>query len=277
METRRMCPHCRAFITTKDRICPYCNEEVGGRAIDRRNPADVLGGLIPGNRFATTMILVANFGLFIATVLYSMGSGNSSAFMDLDIRTLYRFGAKYPPSMLAGEWWRLVTAGFLHGGLIHICMNSWVLYDLGAQVEELYGPNRLLVFYLIATVTGFAASTFWSPAVSVGASAGLFGLIGVMIALGLRSNTALGAAIRGMYIRWAVYGLLFGLLPYFHVDNAAHVGGLAGGFVAAYLAGIPGTARDTSDRFWTWAGRASLVVIFYCFFRMYLSFSHVLQ
>ena len=277
MDNRRMCPQCRAFITAKDRVCPYCNEEVGERAIDRRSPADILGGLIPHNRFATVMILVVNFGLYIASVLYSMSSGNAGAFMDLDGQTLYRFGAKYPPSILAGEWWRLVTAGFLHGGLIHIAMNSWVLYDLGAQVEELFGSSRFLVFYLIATISGFAASTFWSPAISVGASAGMFGLIGVMIALGVQSRTAMGEAIRGMYVRWAIYGLLFGLLPYFHVDNAAHIGGLAGGFIGGYLAGVPGAVRVARETAWTWASRASLVVILYCFFRMYLSFANVPQ
>ncbi|MEO7649476.1 MAG: rhomboid family intramembrane serine protease [Bryobacteraceae bacterium] len=277
MDNRRMCPQCRAFITAKDRVCPYCNEEVGARAIDQRSPADVLGGLIPQNRFATVMILVVNVGLYVASVLYSMSSGNAGAFMDLDAQTLFRFGAKYPPSVLGGEWWRLVTAGFLHGGLIHIGMNSWVLYDLGAQVEELFGSSRFMVFYLVATIGGFAASTFWSPAISVGASAGMFGLIGVMIALGIQSRTAMGEAIRGMYIRWAVYGLLFGLLPYFHVDNAAHIGGLAGGFACGYLAGVPGTVRVARETVWIWAGRVSVAVILYCFFRMYLSFANVPQ
>jgi len=55
-----------------------------------------------------------------------------------------------------------VTAGFLHGGLLHIAMNSWVLYDLGAEVESIYGPYRFIVFYLLSTVGGFLASTFWS-------------------------------------------------------------------------------------------------------------------
>ena len=134
-----MCPHCRAFITNKDRTCPYCNESVGARAIDRRNPAALLGGLIPHARFNTVVILVINFGLFLATALYSMGAGNGDAFWNIDVGTLVAFGAKYNAGLAAGQWWRLVTAGFLHGGLLHILMNSWVLFDLGAQVEEIYG------------------------------------------------------------------------------------------------------------------------------------------
>ncbi|MEZ5365296.1 MAG: rhomboid family intramembrane serine protease [Bryobacterales bacterium] len=62
-----------------------------------------------------------------------------------------------------GQWWRLITAGFLHGGIFHILMNSWVLYDLGAQVEHIYGTSRYLAIYLISSIGGFAASLFGLP------------------------------------------------------------------------------------------------------------------
>jgi membrane associated rhomboid family serine protease len=268
-----MCPHCRAFITNKDRVCPYCNEQVGPRAIDQRSPADVLGGLIPHERFTTTIFLVINFGLFVAMVIYSMGIGNSGAFMNLDLRTLYQFGAKFQESVLRGEWWRLMTAGFLHGGLMHIAMNSWVLYDLGTQVEEIYGTSRYVVFYLLSNVGGFLLSAYWSAAPSVGASAALMGLIGAMIALGVRSKTSMGAAIRGQYIRWAVYILLFGLLPYFHIDNAAHIGGLATGFAVAYVAGTPRISTSSTELAWRWTAWALVALTVYSFAKMYLSFS----
>ena len=71
-----MCPHCRAFITTDDRVCPYCNTPVGPRAVDRRQPADLMGGLIPHARFTTTVLLLINGGLYIAMVLSSMNSGH---------------------------------------------------------------------------------------------------------------------------------------------------------------------------------------------------------
>ncbi len=267
-----MCPHCRAFITTNDRICPYCQTEVGPRAVDRRNPGAILGGLIPQAHFTTAMILLLNFGLYAATALYSMRSGGGGGWMDIDGLTLFRFGAKYRQAIFAGQWWRLVTAGFLHGGLLHIMMNSWVLFDLGAQVEQVYGARRLLVFYFVATIAGFAASTWWSPALSVGASAGLFGLIGAMIALGARYKTSMGLAIRGMYIRWAVYGLLFGLLPGLRVDNAAHIGGLAAGFGMAYVAGLPSIRNTPSERVWRIASYAAILITVYCFLQMVLWF-----
>jgi rhomboid protease GluP len=271
-----MCPHCRAFITDKDRVCPYCNEPVGARAIDRRTPGAVLGGLIPQERFTTTMILVISVGLYLATVVHSMGLGNSGALMNIDGQTLYQFGAKFRESILQGEWWRLVTAGFLHGGLMHIAMNLWVLYDLGPQVEEVFGTARYVVIYLVATAGGFLASTYWADTLSIGASAALFGLIGAMIALGVRSQTSMGLAIRGLYIRYAIGGLLFGLLPYFHIDNAAHIGGLVAGFVTAYLAGTP-RFSGPREQIWRWAAWASVAVAAYCFLKMYLSFAHLPQ
>ncbi len=199
-----MCPHCRAFITTKDRVCPYCNEAVAPRQVSRDDSSALIGGFIPHFRFNTMIILLVNFGLYMATTLYSMRAGNPEAFMNLDVRTLILFGAKWNLGLIQGEWWRLVTAGFLHGGIIHILMNSWVLFDLGAQVEEVYGTSRMLVIYFLSTIFGYLASAEWSAAVSVGASAALFGLIGAMIALGVRHRNPMGTAIRGMYMRGAV-------------------------------------------------------------------------
>jgi rhomboid protease GluP len=222
------------------------------------------------------LILLVNFGLYAATTIYSMQAmQNGSAVFNIDRRTLVLFGAKYNPFIVAGQWWRLVTAGFLHGGILHILMNSWVLFDLGAQVEEIYGTSRLLAIYFVATVLGFAASAWWSPAISVGASAGLFGLIGAMIALGVTHRSALGDAIRGMYLRWAIYGLLFGMLPGFAIDNAAHIGGLAGGFGLAYLAGLPRYEGSRVELFWRIAAYACLGITALSFVKMFVWFVSV--
>ncbi len=268
-----MCPHCRAFITTSDRICPYCNEAVGPRAVDRRNPADILGGFIPHARFNTVLILLVNFVLYAATAVYSMRAGDGGP-MGIDARTLVEFGAKYAPLMALGQWWRLVTAGFLHGGLLHIAMNSWVLFDLGAQVEEVYGASRMWVIYLVSSVCGFYVSALWNPASpSVGASAALFGLIGSMIALGARHRSALGSAIRGLYVRWAVYGLLFSLFP--GIDMAAHIGGLASGFGIAYLAGTPRLETSPTERIWRVAAWLCILVTVGSFIKMYVAFTQM--
>ena len=272
MDPRRMCPHCRAFITIKDRVCPYCNEAVAPRQASRSDSQELVGGFIPHFRFNTTIILLLNFGLYIATTIFSMRAGNPEAFMNLDIRTLVSFGAKWNMGLAQGEWWRLVTAGFLHGGLFHILMNSWVLFDLGAQVEEVYGSSRMLVIYFISTVGGFYASFLWSSAVSMGASAGLMGLVGAMIALGTRHRNAMGAAIRGMYIRGAVVCLAFGMIGAFHVDNAAHIGGLSAGFAIAYLAGTPGREGGI-ENVWHIASWCCILITIVSFVKMYLWFA----
>jgi len=244
-----MCPHCRAFITNKDRTCPYCNEPVGARAIDRRNPSAILGGIIPHARFTTIVILLINFGLFLATALYSMGAGNGEALWNIDVDTLVAFGAKY------------------NAGLV----------DLGAQVEEIYGAARMLVVYFVATVAGFYVSAVWSPAPSVGASAALMGLIGAMIALGVHHRNPLGSSIRATYIRWAIYIILFGLLPGLHVDNAAHIGGLAAGFGIAYLAGSPRLESSWTEKLWRGAAWVCVLLTALSFLKMYLWFAHMAQ
>jgi rhomboid protease GluP len=171
-----------------------------------------------------------------------------------------------------GQWWRLVTAGFLHGGLLHILMNCWVLFDLGAQVEDIYGASRMWVIYLVSSVFGFYVSMVWNPAApSVGASAALFGLIGAMIALGVRHRNPMGAAIRGMYIRWAVYGLIFSLIP--GIDMAAHIGGIVAGFGVGYLAGAPGPEDAASEPIWRVAAWLCILVTVVSFVKMVLAFS----
>jgi rhomboid protease GluP len=270
MDSRRMCPHCRAFITTKDRVCPYCNETVGPSAAARNESSGgFIGGFIPQARFNTVMILLINAGLYAATSIYSMKAGRGDA-MNLDSQTLVDFGAKFTPYIAMGQWWRLVTAGFLHGGLLHILMNSWVLFDLGAQVEELYGASRMLVIYFISSVGGFYVSALWAAGPSVGASAALFGLIGAMIVMGMRHSSTLGDHVKGLYIRWAIYGLLFGLLPGLNIDNAAHIGGLASGFVVAWLAGQPRSADSLTERFWRVAAWMCILITAICFLKMYL-------
>lgn len=259
-----MCPQCRAFITSKDRVCPYCGEKVGPRAIDLRSGSEVLMGFLPSARFATVMILLVDFALFAGTLGGGQGLFSAGAETGFHVFRLH-------------QWYRLVTAGFLHGGWLHILMNAWVLFDLGAQVEEIYGPPRFLVFFLISSTLGFLASAFFNaPMVpSVGSSAGIFGLIGAMIALGVRTRSALGQAIRGQYIRWAIYGLLFGLLP--GIDNTAHVGGLVSGFAMGYLAGTPRLPGSREENIWQGLAAACVAATLYSFYQLYLHIPTVTQ
>ena len=252
VETRRMCPNCRAFITTSDKVCPYCEVKLQAPAAARRAPADLLGGLIPHARFTTIVILLINAGLYLAEALPGLIAGNDATGLPLSLA-----GAKIGPYIHAGQWWRLLTAGFLHGGILHLLMNSWVLFDLGAATEEAYGTSRYLVFYVVSTITGFYASYLWHPfGNSVGSSAGIFGLLGTLIALGVRDKSSYGAALRSHYLQWGVYALLLSAL-FPATDNAAHIGGVAGGFAIAYIAGTP-RLTGYGERLWQFAGAAAV-------------------
>lgn len=268
-----MCPNCRAFITDKDKICPYCNEAVGPRYSERANVGAVIGGFIPHARFNTMLLLLINAGLYVATVLFCAKLGVSSGFGEIDGRVLYAFGAKIGLQYMDGQWWRLVTAGFLHGSILHILMNSWVLFDLGAETEAIYGASRMWVIYFVSSVGGFLASAWWNPGISIGASAGLCGLVGAMIALGVRHRNPMGAAIRGMYIRWAVYILIFGVMVN-GIDNAAHMGGLAVGFGLGYVAGTP-RAAGGAEGLWQAASWCCVILTVFSFLKMWLWFSHL--
>jgi rhomboid protease GluP len=259
-----MCPNCRAFITTDDKVCPYCDQPVGMKAVDRRAAADTMAGLTQGDRFLTNIILLINVGLYVATLLYSSDGRGIS--MDPSGNALFAFGAKEGYAIIGRlQWWRLITAGFLHGNILHIGMNSWVLFDLGPRVNEVFGSYRYLVIYFVATVAGFAASLYWAPRVlSIGASAGLSGLIGAMIALGTREKHSVIGMERGRYIQWMVLVLAQGFIIN-GIDTAAHIGGFVGGFVVAYAAG---GRSSGGDEVWKTLAWVCLAITAYAFFRM---------
>lgn len=266
MDPRRMCANCRAFITIDDKTCPYCGIAVGPRAIDRREAANAMAGLVAADRFTTTILLLINTAMFLFTLLRSSGGGGLA--LDPGGQALVDLGGKFNPYIAQGQWWRLVTAGFLHGGIFHFLMNSWVLWDLAPNVEHAFGTYRFLVIYFVSNFVGFAASMYWTPALSIGASAALSGLIGAMIALGTRERHTLAGAMRGAYIRWVVQILAIGFL-FPGIDNAAHVGGLAGGFAVAYAAGIPKHTR-ADESLWRTLAWIAIAVTAYAFFQMFL-------
>ena len=128
-------------------------------------------------------------------------------------------------------WWTLITAIYLHGGLLHIFFNMMWVRQLGPVVEELFGPFRLFAIFTVAGITGFIASTLAGHAFTLGASGSIFGLLAAAIAYGRRAGAQL---FTRQFLQWA--GLLFVMgfvMP--GVDNWAHGGGFIGGYAAAYV------------------------------------------
>ena len=181
----------------------------------------------------TQVIFGANIAVFLATALASGSAINISGEVN------FHYGANFGPYTLSGEWWRLLTYMFLHGGAMHIFFNMWCLWDLGRLCESLYGRWTFAGIYLITGVSGGLASIAWNPRVlSVGASGAIFGLAGALIAsfyLGEFSlpRVAISGTLRSLVI-FAVFNLGFGQL-FGGIDNACHIGGLVSGLVLGAL------------------------------------------
>lgn len=182
-----------------------------------------------GKPFFTYLFLLVQITVFLLMELNG-GSTNSS--------TLIKFGAKLNPLIIEGEWWRFFTPLVLHIGFLHLIMNSIALYFLGPLVEKIYGNGRFLFIYLFAGFSGSVASFVFSPHLSAGASGAIFGCFGALLYFGFVYPKVFFRTM-GMNIIVVIgINLAFGFtVP--GIDNAGHLGGLAGGFLAAGAVHFP--------------------------------------
>lgn len=146
------------------------------------------------------------------------------------------------PSLASGEVWRLLTSMYLHGGLLHLIVNMVSLNAVGKLAERLYGTGLFAIIYVAAGLAGGLTSWAWSSTPTVGASGALFGTLGALVALHVRPSRQLppgiGEALWKSLLPWLVLNVVIGLtLP--NIDNAAHAGGFAGGFLVALFIGVP--------------------------------------
>jgi membrane associated rhomboid family serine protease len=152
---------------------------------------------------------------------------------------LVAWGSNFGRLTLGGQWWRLVTSTFLHGSLLHLLFNMVVLWQAGRLAERIFGSLRFSGLYLIAGVAGSLGSVLWNPHVnSVGASGAIFGIVGGLLAFIRRENSGVPptvvADLRASLLPFLLFNIVAGFL-YPHTDNAAHIGGLAGGFLAGFV------------------------------------------
>ncbi len=179
--------------------------------------------------WVTPLLVLANAAVWVVMV------ASGVHFFSPTIADLLGWGANYAPLTTAGQWWRLETATFLHIGLLHIAFNMYVLWDVGRLVERLVGNLSFLAMYLVSGLAGSLASTWWNPyVVSAGASGAVFGVFGCLLGvLVLRRGVVPRAAVAGIAKNaglFVLYNVAFGLaVP--GIDMAAHLGGLAAGFV----------------------------------------------
>lgn len=176
--------------------------------------------------------------------------------INFSVPLLVAFGAKSNPDIIRGEWWRLETATFVHGGLLHILLDGYALFILGQLLEGIYGHRKFFIIYTISGLLASFSSFRFSNAVSVGASGAIFGLAGAGIVMGIRHRSQLPSWFARQVgiglIPFAVLNLLLGF-SIAGIDNFAHLGGLTGGVIAGLV--IPPNAfsppRTTLSRLLT--------------------------
>ena len=179
----------------------------------------------------TYALLAINFLLWV-TLEISGGSANAQVLID--------FGALSAPLVVDGEYWRLFTAMFLHAGIMHILANSLSLFIFGQIVERTYGHGRFVLVYLLAGLFGSVASlSLNSTAVGVGASGAVFGIVGALAAYFVANRRVMGDLGRqnlmGLLMLVGI-NVVFGLTSP-GIDNWAHMGGLASGFLLGMALG----------------------------------------
>jgi membrane associated rhomboid family serine protease len=232
-------------------LCDRC----AGRATSRARLRLNAGALMSSP--ATTLLIAINTAVFLGMVL----SGGSPMGFGPDIT--FRWGANVGPYTFSGEYWRLLTAGFVHGGLIHFALNMWCLWSLGQLSERLFGSAATLAIYVLTGVGGAMLSIGVNPMRSeVGASAAIFGIAGAVLSGIKFSNVPLASIHRrqlfSSLIFFVIFNLSFGLLP--GIDNLAHLGGLVSGFLfGAPLASAAASGKKTLE--WGAILLATLVLI----------------
>ena len=178
--------------------------------------------------------LVVSIHLVLGAVMWSRGQvGLIGALLaERGPNLLVRCGAMRAPKIDAGELWRLVSCVFLHGDGLHILLNALALFALGRLCEALYGPSRFLWLFLLSGVCGACFSWLGGNATSVGASGGIFGLMGASIVFGWRYRHRLpepmSVFLRRKLAPWVVVNLVIGAVVPF-IDNLGHTGGSSAG------------------------------------------------
>ena len=236
-----ICTSCGVLVGVNDDTCYNCG---------RRNPgmwgfAPVLRalgrdlGFVP---FVTGTCVI----VYVLTIIASRGTlnqGGMLSFLGPNPRALFLFGASGAiPVFVAGRWWTVLSAAWLHAGLLHILFNMMALRQLGPATAEFYGPARTAIIYTAGAIAGFALSSFagaFIPSVlflrgsqlTIGASAPISGLIGALMYYGRRTGSHI---VRSEATRYVMMLVFYGfLMP--GIDNYAHAGGFGGGYLAALI------------------------------------------
>lgn len=183
--------------------------------------------------FMTQALIGINVLVFVAMVATGVH------LMEPTVGDLLKWGANFGGKTIGGEWWRILTCCFIHIGLIHLLLNMWVLADVGILMERMFGNWRFLGLYLFSGLTGSLASLFWNPLLtSAGASGAIFGVYGALLGVLVRRSSTIPvealSSLRSSGLSFVGFNLFYGMM-HPNIDSAAHLGGLAGGFLCGLV------------------------------------------
>ena len=292
----KRCAHCGAWIPAEATMCSACGtSDVDGTRDRGGGGGRRVAVRMPRGWTVTRVIVWANVAYLLFAVFAQARWAEAHGYRFSVLRSLISFNGLTKGNELAGwydhadvahgQWWRLVTAFFLHGGLIHIGMNMWVLSRIGPFLEDLLGSVRYLVVYLVSGIGSTAAISIWFVYVlgqkgsypMVGASGAIFGILGALATYTLRAGNARGRAL-GMAL-WRDIGLMLFLgviVPV--ISNTGHVGGLIPGVAFGLLVGSRFGDRLRPDGQRTWmaaAGLLSAFVVIALAHGMYFALQHI--
>lgn len=246
-----VCVFCNQLISVDNSICPYCghkNPSLWGYSRSLRRLGTDLG--------FTSIVIWGCIALYLATLLTDFGNIHSSGVFDFlspSNRSLLIFGASGAiPVFELGRWWTVLSAGWLHGNLLHIAFNLLWISRFASEVAQAFGSGRLVIIYTVATVIGFLLSSLTGQVLqgipvlqgasfTVGSSAGLFGLLGALVAYGQITGKF---AVKYQALTYAVVMFVFGLIMSEGTDNWAHFGGFSGGYIMSKTGGVDPRHRE---------------------------------
>lgn len=184
---------------------------------------------------ATSTILVAIFIMFGVELMTGIPFAHVT---DAAIPKLVALGMITPTTIANGEYWRLFMAMFLHIGILHIMLNAWALYELGAVFEIMFGSRRFIVTYFVSGLIASFTSAYITAGFSAGASGAIFGILGALIVAIRRSpkwrHQAWTKSLTAQLIGWAILNIFIGF-SFPGIDNAAHMGGFVSGLALGFL------------------------------------------
>lgn len=266
-----MCPECRALVPRNESRCPECGQSLAG--VSAPGVGRALSNLLPGVSSAVSLIMLVNGLWFVLMMMAAMRSGGGGGLLGFDGELMAQFGAGLSrPRQLStgavtgGEWWRLITPIFLHGGLLHFLFNSYLLMQLGKLAEGIFGTARFWCFYLACGIAGSLASQLPRFVLTVGASGAIMGVIGLLLVYGYRDGGGMGPAIKALAIRLAIYTAIMGL--FFGIDHFNHVGGFACGALIGALLPTRSPRGHGSPLLWQVLAIAGIALVLAAFYQV---------